>query len=454
MYNEKIEALISAALADGVLTEKEKQILFKNAQAQGIDLDEFEMVLDARLVELQKAEQEKVEKSAPKSTKFGDVRKCPACGAIVAVGNAACTECGYAFSEECGSNVIDKLYERLSAIDDKYGKMSMNVKSALTGVVPEVTKSKEKINAITVFNVPNTRPELLGLLTSIEALADPKAPKNGWGLTSENLGYGYWLLYVNCINKAKISFAKDSSFAPYFAKYEEMLAESKKFHLSPRAKLVVGYIGLMIVLGLIGLIASLCMTGSYEEELERDEAMRDKFAEYISSGDAVNAKATLQKIGTDNYDEALELIELYAANGDVNGAVSVYEKLTPGHCAAHEMLRSENRNGSNNNYELDATKLIRREATKLGDYDLVWEYSERTHSDPNSHYNADKYFRFMTEVVMYLCKEGKNQDARAFVKQYSVWFVNNVDNLDYTSQYDDYNSKKSISKLNQIINNY
>ena len=29
MYNEQIEALISAALADGVLTEKEKQILFK-----------------------------------------------------------------------------------------------------------------------------------------------------------------------------------------------------------------------------------------------------------------------------------------------------------------------------------------------------------------------------------------------------------------------------------------
>ena len=58
MYNEKIEQLINAALADGVLTEKEKQVLFKRAQEQGIDLDEFEMVLDARLVELQKAEKE------------------------------------------------------------------------------------------------------------------------------------------------------------------------------------------------------------------------------------------------------------------------------------------------------------------------------------------------------------------------------------------------------------
>ena len=83
LYDEKIESLISAALADGVLTEKEKQVLFKRAQAEGIDLDEFEMVLDARLVELEKAEKEKAEKSAPKSNKLGDVRKCPQCGAVI-----------------------------------------------------------------------------------------------------------------------------------------------------------------------------------------------------------------------------------------------------------------------------------------------------------------------------------------------------------------------------------
>ncbi len=54
MYSEKIEALIKAALADGELTEKEKQVLFKRAEAEGVDIDEFEMVLDARLVELRK----------------------------------------------------------------------------------------------------------------------------------------------------------------------------------------------------------------------------------------------------------------------------------------------------------------------------------------------------------------------------------------------------------------
>ncbi|MDR2684954.1 MAG: hypothetical protein LBB53_06200 [Prevotellaceae bacterium] len=53
MYSEKLENLINHALADGVLTEKEKQVLFKNAEAEGIDLDEFEVILEAKLYEKQ-----------------------------------------------------------------------------------------------------------------------------------------------------------------------------------------------------------------------------------------------------------------------------------------------------------------------------------------------------------------------------------------------------------------
>lgn len=69
MYNEKLEALISAALADGVLTEKEKQVLFKKAEAMGIDLDEFEMVLEGRLAKCQKEKTEKEPQSAKPTQK-------------------------------------------------------------------------------------------------------------------------------------------------------------------------------------------------------------------------------------------------------------------------------------------------------------------------------------------------------------------------------------------------
>jgi len=54
MYSEKLEELINAALMDSILTEKEKKILFKKAEEEGIDLDEFEMILDSRLFEKQK----------------------------------------------------------------------------------------------------------------------------------------------------------------------------------------------------------------------------------------------------------------------------------------------------------------------------------------------------------------------------------------------------------------
>lgn len=51
-YNEELEQLIETALTDGVLTDKKKQVLFKNAESFGIDLDEFEMVLEARLYKM------------------------------------------------------------------------------------------------------------------------------------------------------------------------------------------------------------------------------------------------------------------------------------------------------------------------------------------------------------------------------------------------------------------
>ena len=107
MYNEKIEALIKAALADGVLTEKEKQVLFRRAQEQGIDLDEFEMVLDARLVELKKSKQT----VAPKSNKSDDVKKCPVCGDSIATSIGVCPSCGHVFSKVDNISLLKELRE-------------------------------------------------------------------------------------------------------------------------------------------------------------------------------------------------------------------------------------------------------------------------------------------------------------------------------------------------------
>ena len=112
MYNEQLEQLIVAALADGVLTEKEKQILFKKAQTFGVDLDEFEMVLDARLFKLQKEQHT----AAPKANKLGNVRKCPACGALVSALAVSCAECGWEFSSVEVSSSVQQLSKKIAEI--------------------------------------------------------------------------------------------------------------------------------------------------------------------------------------------------------------------------------------------------------------------------------------------------------------------------------------------------
>lgn len=113
MYNQQIEKLIEAALIDGQLTEKEKQILYKKAEASGIDLDEFEMILEARLFE--KGKQPSL--ISPQSDKFGDVRKCPACGALAESFATKCSDCGTEFRNIQASQNIIKFFEKLDDLE-------------------------------------------------------------------------------------------------------------------------------------------------------------------------------------------------------------------------------------------------------------------------------------------------------------------------------------------------
>ena len=119
MYNEQLEKLIEMALLDGVLTEKEKQILFKKAESFGVDLDEFEMVLEAKLFKQQQSNK-KTESpivAAPKSDKLGDVKKCPSCGSMVQSFQTKCSDCGTEFRNIEASQNITKFFEKLDELE-------------------------------------------------------------------------------------------------------------------------------------------------------------------------------------------------------------------------------------------------------------------------------------------------------------------------------------------------
>lgn len=217
MYSERIENLIKAALADGELTDKERQILFRNAQEQGIDLDEFEMVLDARLVELQKEKKEKEARYTLKSNKVGDVRKCPACGALVPAMAVSCAECGFEFTGLEASSSVQTLSKEISRIkktskwDDEDDEIEVLIKN---------------------FPVPNAKHDLFDLIIFLKQHIEDEI---------------YAQKMQECLDRAKYLFPSD----PLFAK---VIADATKAKDIKKAKDSGEYI--MII------IAGVCMFGS------------------------------------------------------------------------------------------------------------------------------------------------------------------------------------------------
>lgn len=140
MFSEKIEEVIRASLVDGMITDKERQVIKRLASAEGIDEDTVDVLLDARIQEFNK------EKKA-------EQRVCPHCGAPLQSFNTRCPACGEEIRQTRTVSSMKELDARLENVID-----------------PERRRS-----IITSFPVPNTREDLLEFL----ALSAANAKKAG-----------------------------------------------------------------------------------------------------------------------------------------------------------------------------------------------------------------------------------------------------------------------------------
>ena len=204
MLTPELEQLIQYALEDGELTSKERSVLMRKAEEAGIDLDEFEMILEAKFSQAKKTSTVSV--SVPKSnSKYGEVRKCPSCGASVTGFSTKCPECGYEFHNAEAVRSANVLFEKLQALEmEKAHELALHEESKNKqlqnlserhnngGAMSKVFSSRgskqderedlirslergatqiekkyldAKLNMIKVFAVPNTKEDLLELLS-------------------------------------------------------------------------------------------------------------------------------------------------------------------------------------------------------------------------------------------------------------------------------------------------
>lgn len=260
MYNKELEELIESILADGVITNKEREVLRKRAVDSGVDPDEVMVIVEGRLA-----------KSKNKAThgpvKYGNVNKCPNCGATVVAGLAVCRECGYAFSNVVTNSSISKLQDRLEKFH-----------------IVDCRDNIKKMEIITNFAVPNTKGDLLDFLSWLKPMANVNGPKNATdSLNQADLSYGYWILYSNCINKARVSFAGDKDFEQYFSFFDEQIKKSKTLvsrfkRLNVLVKLILIYAAACGAL-FVGCTINNIITGPSTEDIR---SIRNQFDMAIS----------------------------------------------------------------------------------------------------------------------------------------------------------------------------
>ena len=178
------------------------------------------------------------------------------------------------------------------------------------------------------------------------------------------------------------------------------------------------------------------------------------FDQLLAEGKYKEAEECIKKMkGIERYNCAEALINEYIELEDYERAVYVYEKCTPEHCSNNNM-RYPSLYCHGADYELTVTALFRKIFIETGDYDKVWKYSVWD-SDGNSGYDADAYYKFMSEVILYLCSTGNKAEANRFLNHYVYWFDTMIDNNSYYStEKPQFMCDVVRGKLQRIINTY
>ena len=112
---EELDALIQQYLTDGVLTDKERQVILNKADKMGLDRDEIDLYLDAEI--------QKIDQTTDAAVRKQKGKVCPYCGAPIPLLADKCPACDRFITPEASKelqDILDNLEEAL--VDLKSGK--------------------------------------------------------------------------------------------------------------------------------------------------------------------------------------------------------------------------------------------------------------------------------------------------------------------------------------------
>lgn len=258
MYSKELEELIEAILADGIITEKERAVLHRKAELEGVDIDEIDIMIDGRLA-IKKNEAST--RTAPIGTipppipetrnnvshKFGEVMKCPNCNAVVPPGTAKCEECGVVFRNIGAINSVQKFSDTINAIEARFQNYTDDGINSQRG--------NAIVSAIASFPVPNTKEDLLEFIIFTESKFNHLPTDTEVNHAIRN---AYKSKYFECVDKARIYFNNDPQFQPIFIKYETNKKKRWK-DISPTNRSYITALSILAVLFILALLSCLIL---------------------------------------------------------------------------------------------------------------------------------------------------------------------------------------------------
>lgn len=265
MFSPHLEELILVAIMDGDLSENKRIFLKNKAASEGLDVEEFEMILNSRLKKQQKQmgiappvpgaslHLQNMNPTTSQSQKYGDVNKCPACGAPILPGTINCTECGHYFTNVNAVSSRERFANRLLQIEQKYSELerqrkqqsSSGVTGFLKGVTGKVglyheeTYSEDRYNeikmAIETFPIPNSKEDLIEFICFLKpkGTTEKKSMLNKVFSMDDDAQMdeffdSYKMKYQECLTKASLYLKDDVQFA--------QLLEQNGIELEPKKK--------------------------------------------------------------------------------------------------------------------------------------------------------------------------------------------------------------------------
>ncbi|MAZ37852.1 MAG: hypothetical protein CL842_10420 [Crocinitomicaceae bacterium] len=236
--NIELEKYIDMALVDGVITESERTFLQKKAAQLGVDDDEFDFVLSAKIQMKQKELQTSFPpppaiQSAPKNSKSnsqkeGEVYKCPSCGEVVDSFSINCISCGHEFRGSENRSKINVLILELKKIEDyewNNNPYNGNNGNPRVDIMVRNGIASKQCTLIENFAVPNTKEDILEFL----ALAMPIGLKKfSWSekfthAAELQLQKSYKAKAQQIIIKARVALKKDTALIEQIENYSKQL---------------------------------------------------------------------------------------------------------------------------------------------------------------------------------------------------------------------------------------